>query len=102
VIDNMAGIVEVVAGSDELAARARRQVELLAEEPRAGRVYRRDPSSMRTACRSAGACVWRCIQRTHVCMHVAILAVMAHGSSLAVLGWPFSGASFPGSRHSSS
>ena len=40
VISNATGMVEVVASSDEAAQRARQQVQLLVEEPEAGRVYR--------------------------------------------------------------
>ena len=58
VIDNMAGVVEVVASSDALAARARQQVELLVEEPQAGRVYRRDilPPPRRFCCMPVQLC----------------------------------------------
>ena len=40
VIDNVTGLLEVVAGSAEVAQKARSLVELQLEEPTAGKVYR--------------------------------------------------------------
>ncbi|KAK9901313.1 hypothetical protein WJX75_005944 [Coccomyxa subellipsoidea] len=39
VIDNMKGIVEIMASSDEIAAKAQKMAERLLEEPESGRIY---------------------------------------------------------------
>ena len=40
VIDNMKGIVEIMASSDEIAVKAQKLAERLLEEPEFGRIYR--------------------------------------------------------------
>lgn len=40
VIDNMKGIVEIMASSDEIAVKAQKMAERLLEEPESGRIYR--------------------------------------------------------------